>query len=74
MAVAADRRGGPVGAGDGVTVEVDVEGVLGEPSAAPGRRLGLAARLDVVVIKVVEELARAVGAVAVYDEPVREFV
>ena len=66
VAVAADADGGPGGAGDGVVVEVDVEGVLGEPSAAPGRRLGLAARVDAGISQVAEELARAVRGASPY--------
>src|SRR5215216_910651 len=65
VAVAADRDGDTGRAGDGVGVEVDGEAILGEQPARRGGRLGLAARVDAVFGEVIQELAGAVGGVAV---------
>lgn len=65
VGVAADRHGHLVGAGDRVGVEVDGEAVLGEQPSRRGGRLGLATRVDALFGEMVQELAGAVGGIAV---------
>src|SRR6266508_5210006 len=66
VATPPDPHGHLVGAGDGAIVEVDGEAVLGEEPAGGGGRLGLASRVDVVCGQPAEELAGAVGGVAIH--------
>src|SRR5690606_17322025 len=72
--VSADRDGDPVGARHRVVLGVHIEVVLAEPASGRDRVLGLDARLDVVLVEQLEELAGAVGVVAVHGRPVGEGV
>src|SRR5207249_3855180 len=67
--VAVDVDGDLRWTGDGVIVEVNDEEVFGEQPARGGGRLGLAARIDVVLNEMVQELAGAVGSVAIHPGP-----
>src|SRR5665811_1127777 len=64
----ADRDAGR--AGDGVSLEVDTEPVLGEPAGGCGGRLGLAAGVDVGLGEIVQELSAAVGGIPIHDGPI----
>ena len=64
VAAAADRRGDCARAGDGVTVQVDVEAVLGEQSTRARRgRLGLAPGVDPALFEPGLELTAAISAI-----------
>src|SRR3954465_8059990 len=66
-----DRRDDPVGAGDLLLVEVDVEAVLGELPRRGDGRLDLGLDLDPGLVQQVQDLPGTVGGVPVDRSPAR---